>query len=601
MKTYFRILSYARPFGVFLAPYFLLTILSVIFGVMTLVMVAPLLQVIFDDVEVTVRQMPEFTFSIKYFKELFSYYFESYIAENGKEGAITFVIFVLLASVILSNLFRYFSLIIMARIKVNLITNFRKHFYDSLALLDLGYFTSSNRGDLMARGTVDVQQVENTIVNTLKVLVKEPLMMIGLFVALFNISVELTLYSLLVLPFAGVLISYISRRLKKRATRAQESVGRISSVLDETLHGKRVIKAFVAQKHMLNKFMLEVKRYRRHVFRLALKQNLAAPSSEILSIAAACIVIYIGTKMIFAGELEPESLMTFIIVFSQLLPPAKAFSGAFSNVQRGIAAAERVLEIGKTKYDIRGGKEELEMISRGLKFENVSFAYEDKKVLKGIDFSLEKGKIVALVGPSGGGKSTIADLIPRFYDPQEGRVLLEDMNLKEYKLSSLRGSIGVVTQESILFNDSIKENIRFGQEASEEEIMEAAKTANAHEFIERLEKGYETVIGERGAKLSGGQRQRISIARALLKNPPILILDEATSALDSESEQLVQEAIYNLMQNRTTLVIAHRLSTIQNADEILVIKEGEIIQRGTHDQLLAEGGLYKKLTSMQSF
>ncbi|MEQ9232183.1 MAG: ABC transporter ATP-binding protein, partial [Cyclobacteriaceae bacterium] len=437
--------------------------------------------------------------------------------------------------------------------------------------------------------------------STLKVLVKDPLMMIGLFIALFTISVELTLYSLLVLPVAGVLISFLARRLKRRAVKSQETVGRINSVLDETLGGMRVIKAFVAQNHMLKKFMHEVGTYRRHVFRLALKQNLAAPSSEILSIGAACIIIFMGSKMIFSGEMEPSVFIGFILIFSQLLPPAKAFAGAFSNVQRGIAAGDRVFEIADTDYRIRGGNRDLESIEEGLRFENVSFAYEEKKVLKGIDFSLEKGKIVALVGPSGGGKSTIADLIPRFYDPIEGRILMEGRDLKEYKLFDLRSNIGVVTQESILFNDTIKENIKFGQEATDEEVVEAAKTANAHEFIDKLENGYDTSVGDRGSKLSGGQRQRISIARALLKNPPILILDEATSALDSESEKLVQEAIYNLMKNRTTLVIAHRLSTIQHADEILVIKEGEIIQRGSHDSLMNEGGLYKKLTSMQTF
>jgi subfamily B ATP-binding cassette protein MsbA len=301
--------------------------------------------------------------------------------------------------------------------------------------------------------------------------------------------------------------------------------------------------------------------------------------------------------------MEPQVFLGFLLMFTQLLPPAKAFAGAFSNVQRGIAAGERVFEVVDSNYDI---KDKLDATVAGeikeeIRFDQVSFAYEDRKVLKNISFSLPKGKIVALVGPSGGGKSTIADLIPRFYDPQEGTILLDGKDIKDYQISSVRCMMGVVTQESILFYDSIRNNITFGMEATDEEVMAAAKTANAHEFIEKLDQGYDTSIGERGAKLSGGQRQRISIARALLRNPPILILDEATSALDSESEKLVQEAIYNLMKNRTTLVIAHRLSTIQHADEILVIKEGEIIQRGNHDALMAEGGLYKKLTKMQSF
>ncbi len=601
MKNYFRILSYARPFGLYAPLYGLVTLLAVIFGVLNLVVLIPMLEVIFGAVEVTVREMPQFSISINYFKELFSYYFESRIVNSGKASAILFIITMLMSSVILANLFRYLSTLILAKFRVSLITNLRSEFYTSLALLDLDYFTNKNRGDLLARGTVDMLQVEDSVVSTLKVLVKDPLTLIGLFIALFTISVELTFYSLMALPVAGVLISFLARRLKRRAVKSQETVGRINSVLDETLGGMRVIKAFVAQSHMMKKFMHEVGTYRRHIFRLAVKQNLASPLSEVLSIGAACIIILMGSEMIFNGELQPSVFIGFILIFSQLLPPAKAFAGAFSNVQRGIASGDRIFEIVDTNYKIKGGTRSLDEIEEGLMFENVSFAYDEKKVLKAVDFSLEKGKILALVGPSGGGKSTIADLIPRFYDPIEGRVTLEGRDLKEYKIYDLRSKIGVVTQESILFNDTIRENIKFGQEATDEEIVEAAKTANAHEFIEKMENGYDTSVGDRGSKLSGGQRQRISIARALLKNPPILILDEATSALDSESEKLVQEAIYNLMQNRTTLVIAHRLSTIQHADEILVIKDGEISQRGTHDSLMAEGGLYKKLTSMQTF
>jgi len=395
----------------------------------------------------------------------------------------------------------------------------------------------------------------------------------------------------------------LAGRLKKRARKSQETVGKINSELDETLTGMRVIKAFVAEKHMKSKFMSEVVRYGRHIFKLAAKQNLAQPVSEVLGIGAACIIIYMGGGMVFSGEIQSSVFIGFLLLFSQVLPPAKAFAGAFSNVQRGIASGERVFEIIDSEYKIKEVERaiEIDTLDEGLKFDNVSFAYEEKTVLKDVSFDLSKGKIVALVGPSGGGKSTVSDLIPRFYDPNVGTITLDGKDLKNYKISSLRRMIGVVTQESILFNDSIKNNITFGQQSTDEEVKAAAKNANAHEFIEALENGYETTIGERGSKLSGGQRQRLSIARALLKNPPILILDEATSALDSESEKLVQEAIYKLMQNRTTLVIAHRLSTIQNADEILVLKEGEIIQRGNHESLLQEGGLYKKLTDMQSF
>lgn len=603
MKTYFRILAYARPFGWYAPQYLICTVLAVLFGVLNLVMVIPMLEIILGNVEATTQVLPEFEVSIKYAKALFNYYFQNEIATSGRSSAILLVISILMGSVLLSNLFGYLSNLILAKVRVNLVTNLRTRFYENMSNLDLGYFTDKNRGDLMARGTADLLQVENSVINTLKVLIKDPLMLIGLFIALFTISPMLTLYSLTVLPFAGVIISYLARRLKKRAVRSQESVGKINSVLDETLLGMRVIKAFVAEKYMHGKFMDEVNRYGRHVLGLAKKQNLVQPTSEVIGIAAACVVIFIGSNEVFSGSLAPQVFLGFLLMFTQLLPPAKAFAGAFSNVQRGIAAGERVFEIIDSKYEIKEPKNAVysKEIQSELVFDHVSFTYAERQVLRDINFTLPKGKIVALVGPSGGGKSTIADLIPRFYDPKEGRLLLDGVDLRDYAVSSVRGMIGVVTQESILFNDTIRNNITFGKDVSDEAVMAAAKTANAHEFIMKLEHGYDTSIGDRGNKLSGGQRQRISIARALLRNPPILILDEATSALDSESEKLVQEAIHNLMMHRTTLVIAHRLSTIQHADEILVIQEGAIIQRGTHDELMQQGGLYKKLTKMQSF
>ena len=603
MKTYFRILSYAKPFGWYAPQYGVYTILSVIFAVLNLGMIIPLLRILFGSGLKEVVQQPTFDWTLDYLVSLFNHQFYEQISLHGIESALAFVCIFLMASVLLSNFFRYISALILAKFRVNVITNLRGKFYDKMNKLDLSYFTDKRRGDVMARGTVDVQQVEASVVNTLKVFIRDPLMIIGLFIALFYISPKLTVYSLMVLPLAGGTISYLAGRLKKRARKSQETMGRINNELDETLTSMRVIKAFVAEKHMRAKFTDEVNRYGRHIFKLAVKQNLAQPVAEVLGIAAACVIILMGGGMVLSGEVESSSFIAFLVLFTQVLPPAKAFAGAFSNVQRGIASGERVFEIIDSEYKIKEQVEAIEVtaLNEGLKFEKVSFAYEDKTILKGIDFELSKGKIIALVGPSGAGKSTISDLIPRFYDPQEGQVLLDGLSLKSYKISSLRRMIGVVTQESILFNDSVKNNITFGQDATEEEILLSAKNANAHEFIEAFEEGYETVIGEGGSKLSGGQRQRLSIARALLKNPPILILDEATSALDSESEKLVQEAIYNLMQNRTTLVIAHRLSTIQHADEILVLKEGEMVQRGTHDSLMKQGGLYKKFTDMQSF
>lgn len=603
MKTYLRILSYAKPFGWYASQYGLYTPLHVIFGVLNLVILIPVLKILFDQHEITQVVLPEFQFKLSYLKQLFKYYFEDQMVNHGKMSALIFVCVFLMISVLLSNFFRYLSALILEKFRINVITNLRGEFYERMSKLDLNYFTDKKRGDLMARGTIDVQQVEVAVANTFTVLIRDPLMIVGLFIALFIMSPKLTTYSLLVLPIAGGVISHLARRLKRRARNSQEIMGKINNELDETLTGMRVIKAFVAEKHMKSKFIGEVIRYGQHIFKLAVKQNLAQPVAEVLGIGATCAIILVGGEMVLSGAVDSSVFIGFLVIFSQVLPPAKSFAGAFSNIQRGIASGERIFEVIDANYEIQEIKnaKEIGTLNEGLKFENVSFAYESKVVLKNISFDLPKGKIIALVGPSGAGKSTISDLIPRFFDPQEGLISLDGVNLRDYKISSLRRMIGVVTQESILFHDTIKNNITFGQEATQEEVIAAAKNANAHEFIEELEQGYDALIGEHGSKLSGGQRQRLSIARALLNNPPILILDEATSALDSESEQLVQEAIHNLMQNRTTLVVAHRLSTIQNADEILVLKEGGIIQRGTHETLMQKGGLYKKLTDMQSF
>lgn len=575
--------------------------LYVVFGVLNIAMLQPMLEVIFNSVESEAVVAPTFKADPRYLVSLFEYELTSRMQENGKEGAISFVIVVLMGSVLLSNLFRYLANLIIAKVKVRLITRLRAAFYQSLMLQDLKFFNQQNRGDILTRGGSDIQMVENTVANTLKVLIKEPLMIIGLFITLYSFSPRLMLYSMLVLPFAGLFISTLARKLKRSSRKAAKSVGSLTSVLDETLFGMRVIKAFVAEELMRGKFIHNVGKYGKQVFSIAIKQNLAQPVSEIFGIASACIIIFLGSQLVFAGELKPETLLTFLLMFSQLLNPAKAFAGAFSNVQRGIASGERVFEIMDAGYDIRGGDKEVEKLNEGIDFKDVTFAYESKAVIKNISFSLSKGKILALVGRSGGGKSTIADLIPRFHDPTSGQITLDGHALPSYKTGALRNLIGVVTQESILFHDTIRANIEFGQSVNEDELIEAAKSANAHDFIMQLKDGYDTVIGDRGSRLSGGQRQRISIARALLANPPVLILDEATSALDSESEKLVQEAIFNLMKNRTTLVIAHRLSTVQHADEILVLDKGQIIQRGSHSDLMSEGGLYKKLTDMQSF
>ena len=606
MKTYLRILSFAHPYGLLVPQYLIYTIFHVIFSIVNFAVMIPLLNVLFEIVEITSFGKPEFAFTLEYLIGLFNYYFHSIIEENDKLYALYFICSLVVGATILSNLFKYLSNIVLALIRINVITNLRTRFFDALLGFDLSYFTSSRRGDIISRGTADVLEIENSVVSTFTVIIKDPLMIIGLFFVLFRMSSELTLYTLILLPVSGLLISQIVKRLKKSATGMQDSLGQISNILDEALGGMRIVKAFSAENYMKNKFKSRVQNYAKFNFSIAKTYNLAPPTSEVLGAVTLGLLLLLGGQLIFNNEasLTAAEFIGFLVLFSQILAPAKSLASSFSNINKGIASGERVFKLMDQETTILSKPDGLESseIKKVIQFKGVSFAYEDKKVLENIEFTIPRGKIVALVGPSGGGKSTIADMMPRFYDPLEGEILMDGRNLNEFKTSSLRQMMGIVTQESILFNDTVFNNIAFGKpNASIEEVIEAAKVANAHDFIDKLEGGYNALIGERGTKLSGGQRQRLSIARAVLKNPPILIMDEATSALDSQSEKLVQEAINKLMQNRTTLVIAHRLSTIQNADEILVINEGRIMQKGTHKFLLDEGGLYKKLTKMQSF
>jgi ATP-binding cassette, subfamily B, bacterial MsbA len=430
--------------------------------------------------------------------------------------------------------------------------------------------------------------------------------LIAYFIGLFTISFKLTMITILILPLSGGIISYVARQLKRRARQSQETLGRLNTILDEVLSGMRIVKAFNANKQVSNHFEKEVHNYARFTFSMQRKFALASPISEFLGIFVVAAIILIGGNMILQGSdaLNASKFITFVAIFSQVLNPAKALSNSFSSLQRGIAAGERVFSITEQEPAIQNKPhaQTMDKFERSIRYEGVHFAYDEEEVLKGIDLTINKGEMVALVGPSGGGKSTLADLLPRFYDPTKGVIKIDSIALTDYTVESIRAHMGIVAQESILFNDTIFNNIAFGQEnATLEQVIEAARIANALEFIEQLEEGFETTIGERGTKLSGGQRQRISIARAVLKNPEILILDEATSALDSESERLVQEALQNVMKGRTSLVIAHRLSTIQKADKIVVIQGGRIVESGTHQELVEQKGLYMKLFEMQSF
>jgi subfamily B ATP-binding cassette protein MsbA len=609
MNTYLRILSYARPYGKFVPTYVIYALLSIIFGLLNFTLLKPLFDVIFEQVDpaklLEFSDKPTFEFSIGYFSHLFNYYFLHVAETYGKMGTLLYVCVIIVISVFLANLFTYLSGVVLAKVKAIVIKKMRMDIFERVSGLQIAYFSDERKGDLLSKMTNDVQEVENTIVQSLRVVFREPATIIIYFAVLFLMSVKLTLFTILIIPISGAIIGGITRRLRKTAIQSQESLGRIVNILDETLSGMRVIKAFNAEWFMKNRFDRETDFYADVNVNMARKNELASPISQFLGVSVVAGILVYGGGLVLSGDsdLGASDFITYIIIFTQVLNPAKEISRAMSNIQRGIASAERIFTVIDTPSKINSPKEPVRLtgFKNSIEFQNVNFAYQETNVLNTINLTLSKGKTIALVGPSGGGKSTLADLLPRFYDPSGGQILLDGVDIRNLSLGDLRSLMGIVTQESILFNDTVFNNIAFGiNDASLDKVIEAAKIANAHEFISKLENGYETSIGERGSKLSGGQKQRLSIARAVLKNPPILILDEATSALDSESELLVQEALTKLMANRTTLVIAHRLSTIQHADEILVIEQGQIVQRGTHPELSRITGLYQKLSSIQS-
>ena len=575
----------------------------VVFSTLNLALLAPLLHTLFNSQDAVIEPVakPE-SFDVMGYFNYFAYDLNNRL---GPYDALKYICIVIVASVFISNLFRYLSQRIMENLRIHTLLNLRKSVFDNVMNLHLGYFSNQRKGDIISKIASDVQVVQFSVTGTLQVAFKEPLQLIAYVVMLFLISAKLTLFSLLVIPVSAFFISKIVKTLKQQAQQGQRVYANMITLLEEALSGIKIIKSFNAVEFIKGRFNSENDEYAKINRRMVRRQQMGSPVSELLGVGMVAVILLYGGHLVLSGQgdLAASEFIAYIAIFSQVMRPAKALTDAFSNIH-GIAAGERVLQLIDEKNQVADKPNALDIdrFDSKIEFNNVNFAYEETEVLKDINITINKGETVALVGPSGGGKSTLVDLIPRFMDATSGSITIDGLDVKDLKQDSLRRIIGVVNQESILFNDSIFNNIAFANaEATEEQVIQAAKIANAHNFIMGTEQGYQTNIGDRGSKLSGGQRQRICIARAVLKNPPIMLLDEATSALDTESERLVQDSLYKLMENRTTVVIAHRLSTIQNADKIIVLEAGQIVEVGSHLELISQNGLYKRLIDMQQF
>ena len=597
----------------FLPPYkgkvvfnFVFNLLAAIFGAFSFGLLSPVLGILFETKEY-VRELMPFEFSAKVIENNLSYYITWIIEHYGQANALIYIGFFIIITVLLKVGFTYLASFMMIGIRNGVVRDIRSKIYRKMLTLPLGFFSDEKKGDIMARMTGDVQEIENSVMNSLDMLFKNPILIIISLVYMVYTSWSLTIFVFIMLPITGLLIGRVGKSLKKQSRRGQNKQGEILSVIEEDITGLRVIKAFTAEKKAIRRFERENENYRLIMNKLMSRYFLAHPMSEFLGTAVIVIVLWYGGNLILSGEagaLTPQQFIVYLVFFYNIINPAKAFSTALYSVEKGLASMERIDKILGQENTIKEPEQARTKsdFTDLIEFRNVSFRYVNDYVLKDINLTIKKGQTVALVGKSGSGKTTMVDLLPRFWDVSEGGILIDGIDVRDIKMHDLRSLMGNVNQEAILFNDTFFNNIAFGVEnATEEEVVNAAKIANAHEFIMANENAYQTNIGDRGDKLSGGQKQRISIARAILKNPPILILDEATSALDTESEKLVQEALSNLMKNRTSLVIAHRLSTIRDADVICVIDSGRIVEKGTHEELLLLSGHYKKLHEMQVF
>lgn len=605
MKKFLRILAYIKPYWIHALLNFISNLLVIAFSLFSFVLLVPFLNLLFGLGEL-VTEKPKLTISPDSILEYLNYFISQVIIHQGQMKALVFICLFLLGSFFFRNLFRFLAMFFLVKVRTYAVRDMRNEVYHKLLILPLSFYNQRKKGDIISRITTDVQEVEVSIMHYLEILFRDPITIIAYYVTMLVMSPKLTLFVTILLPVTGYVIGIIGKNLRKNSKVGQAKFAGLLAVIEESISGLRIIKAFTAINFSHDRFKGLNRSYARLMTKVYRTRDLSSPLSEFLSSAVIIVVLWFGGKLVLGndGTISAAVFITYIAIFSQIIPPAKSFSTGYYSIQKGIASAERIFEILDAEEVIieRENPVRIRSFEKEIEYQDVTFDYGGEPVLKNINVIIPKGKVIALVGPSGAGKSTFVDLLPRFYDTTSGKIKIDGTDLRDFQIDDLRSLMGIVTQESILFNDSVYNNIVFGKEGvTMEDVVNAAKIANAHDFISAMEEGYETNIGDRGTKLSGGQRQRISIARAILRNPPILILDEATSALDSESEKLVQDALAKVMKDRTSIVIAHRLSTIKFADEIIVLDKGSVVERGKHDELMKAQGLYKRLHDLQTF